>query len=129
MRLPVIALVGLLAACAPVTTLQITASAKPILANSKVGLTFYPNSKLLKFEEKKDGSSQVDFAIDDDLEKVYAFFHQQLSEKGWFRWTLKRSGFGKTTKIEATYQRKGELFKFRLDADSSSDRYKMEIEF
>jgi hypothetical protein len=100
---------------------------RPTLVNSRLGLPAYPGSRILKKEEKSDGSSEVQFEAGADLDRVYAYFHDFLSRAGWSRWTLERKEAA--TKVEARYQRNNTSFKLELDQEGRSGRYKMSIDF
>lgn len=129
MRLLFVPLVLLLSSC--VLMVQPTPAPEPdrspTLVNSRLGLPAYPGSRILKREEKSNGSSEVEFETGADLERVYAYFHDFLSRAGWSRWTLERKS--QATKIEARYQRNNLSFKLELDQEGRSGRYKMSIDF
>ncbi len=123
---------------APVqTTVVVVAPASNVLIiNQRLGLPAYPNSRVLKVEDKysKDGkdkkdagSGEVEFETNASLNQVYGFFHNELLRRGWLRSKLNFKG--PATKLEARYQRPNEYFDFKLDQQGNSGRYKLEIKF
>jgi hypothetical protein len=95
--------------------------------NAKLGLSAYPGSRLLDFENKRDGSSEVRFTANANLETVNAFFHREISARGWQRTRFEVKS--NATKIEARYRRSGDSFKYELDREGNSGRFKLEIDF
>jgi hypothetical protein len=116
---------------APVQTTVVVVAPAPsvLIINQRIGLPAYPNSRVLKIEEKdkKDDSGKVEFEIGASLNQVYGFFHNELLRRGWLRSKLNVKG--SATKVEARYQRSNERFDFKLDQQGNSGRYKLEIKF
>ncbi|MER3443044.1 MAG: hypothetical protein C4333_02540 [Meiothermus sp.] len=131
MRILFVALTALLSSCVltvqPLPPAEPVAPSTPVLVNSRLGLPAYPGSRILKREEKGDGSSEVQFETSADLDRVYAHFHDYLSKAGWSRWTLERKGTA--TKLEARYQRNNTGFELQLEQEGRSGRYKLGIDF
>ena len=130
-----LALTVLFSACAPrvvvetPTAASVVVSPQPTraLVNERLNLPTYPGSTLLKYENKRDGSSEANFQSAESLERIYGFFHSTLSNNGWNRIALEAKFAA--TKVEASYLRNGVRFKLNLDQEGRSGRYKMEIEF
>jgi hypothetical protein len=102
-------------------------SSAPVMVNPRLQLIAYPGSQVLDVDSKRDGSSQARFAVNASLETVNAFFHREISARGWqrTRFELKSNA----TKIEARYQRQRDDFKYKLDREGNSGRFKLEIDF
>jgi hypothetical protein len=98
-----------------------------VVVNTRLNLVAYPGSQLLDVDSDRDGSSKVRFSINASLESVNAFFHREISARGWqrTRFELKSNA----TKIEARYARQGNDFKYKLDREGNSGRFKLEIDF
>jgi hypothetical protein len=117
---------------APVQTTVVVVAPAPgvFIINQRLGLPAYPNSRILKIEEKDkkdDDSGKVEFETGASLNQVYGFFHNELARRGWLRSKLNVKG--SATKVEARYQRPNERFDFKLDQQGNSGRYKLEIKF
>ena len=123
---------------APVTTTVVVVTPSPgvVIINQRVGLPAYPNSRVLKIDnkdgkddkDKKDGGSgEVEFETAASLNQVYGFFHNELLRRGWLQSKLNVKS--SATKLEARYQRTNEKFDFKLDQQGNSGRYKLEIKF
>ena len=108
----------------PVAPAGVTASG---IVNARLNLSVYPGSQLLDVDTDRNGSSKVRFAVDADLESVNAFFHREIGVRGWQRTRFEQKS--KATKIEALYERQGSAFKYKLDREGNSGRYKLEIDF
>ncbi|NJK45300.1 MAG: hypothetical protein HC933_14420 [Pleurocapsa sp. SU_196_0] len=95
--------------------------------NARLNLIAYPGSRILDLDNDRDGSSEVRFTANASLESVNAFFHREISARGWqrTRFELKSNA----TKIEARYQRQRDDFKYKLDREGNSGRFKLEIDF
>jgi hypothetical protein len=126
----------------PQTTVVVVAPVSNVLIiNQRIGLPSYPNSRVLKIDDKyskdkKDdkkedknngGSGEVEFETSASLNQVYGFFHNELLRRGWLR--SKLSIKDSATKLEARYQRPNERFDLKLDQQGNSGRYKLEIKF
>jgi hypothetical protein len=98
-----------------------------VVVNTRLNLVAYPGSQLLDVDSDRDGSSKVRFSVNASLESVNAFFHREISARGWqrTRFELKSNA----TKIEARYARQGNDFKYKLDREGNSGRFKLEIDF
>jgi hypothetical protein len=133
MRLVWMALLLALSACVvttrtqPITPVPAPQPSPALTVNAQIGLPACPGSRILQRDEERDGSSRVEFESADPLERVYGFFHNELSARGWQRTQLERKG--PATKIEADYVRGGVRIEFKLDQQRRSERYKLEIEF
>jgi hypothetical protein len=135
MRLLIITLCLALSSCVaivqpaprPTTTTQPLVVQPANIWNTRIGLPGYPGASVVELENNRDGSSQVSFNSDAGFEAVYAFFHRELSVRGWQRtnYDLK----DKATKVEANYAQRGNDFKLKLDAQGKSGKYKLEIKF
>jgi hypothetical protein len=117
---------------APVQTTVVVVAPAPgiLIINRRIGLPAYPNSRILKIEDKEKEDSEsgkVEFEIGASLGQVYGFFHNELLRRGWLRSKLNIKG--SATKVEARYQRPNERFDFKLDQQGNSGRYKLEIKF
>lgn len=114
---------------APVqTTVVVVAPSNALIINQRLGLAAYPNSRIVKIEDKgKKDSGEVEFETGASLSQVYGFFHNELLRRGWLRSKLNVKG--SATKVEAKYQRPNERFDFKLDQQGNSGRYKLEIKF
>lgn len=130
-------MVLLVSACAPGVVVETPAltttsvvlspqSPRPLL-NQRLGLAAYPGSVVLKFENRKDGSSEASFESRDPIERVYGFFHGDLIGQGWNRTVLEAKSAA--TKLQANYIRNGVRFKLSLDQEGRSGRYRLEVEF
>ncbi len=97
------------------------------IVNARLNLGAYPGSQLLDVDNNRDGSSKVRFTINASLESVNAFFHREISVRGWQRTRFELKS--KATKIEARYARQGNNFKYKLDREGNSGRFKLEIDF
>lgn len=112
------------------TVVVVTPSPSVVIINQRIGLPAYPNSRVLKIDDKdkKDGGSgEVEFETDASLNQVYGFFHNELVRRGWLRSKLNTKS--SATKLSANYQRPNERFEFKLDQQGNSGRYKLEIKF
>jgi hypothetical protein len=139
MRILAIALCVMLSSCIAVVqpaskpVARPTVSTQPIVVqpasiwNTRIGLPAYPGASVTELENNRDGSSQVSFNSDAGFDAVYAFFHREISARGWQRtnYDLK----DKATKVEANYAQRGNDFKLKLDAQGKSGKYKLEIKF
>ena len=97
------------------------------IVNARLNLGVYPGSQLLDVDTDRDGSSKVRFTTGANLESVNDFFHREISLRGWQRTRFEQKD--KATKIEALYGRQGSAFKYKLDREGNSGRYKLEIDF
>ena len=97
------------------------------VVNTRLNLGAYPGSQGLEVDNDRNGSSKVRFAVNDSLESVNAFFHREIGVRGWQRTRFEQKS--KATKIEASYARQGASFKYKLDREGNSGRYKLEIDF
>ena len=97
------------------------------IVNARLNLGVYPGSQLLDVNTDRDGSSKVSFTTSANLESVNDFFHREISNRGWQRTRFEQKS--KATKIEALYGRQGSAFKYKLDREGNSGRYKLEIDF
>jgi hypothetical protein len=97
------------------------------IVNARLNLGIYPGSQLLDVDNDRDGSSKVRFASSANLDSVNDFFHREISLRGWQRTRFEQKD--KATKIEARYARQGSEFKYKLDREGNSGRYKLEIDF
>jgi hypothetical protein len=117
---------------APVQTTVVVVAPAPsvLIINRRIGLPAYPNSRVVKIEDKEKEDSEsgkVEFEIGASLNQVYGFFHNELLKRGWLRSKLNFKG--SATKLDARYQRSNERFDFKLDQQGNSGRYKLEIKF
>ena len=122
---------ALLNACA-VRVVSSDSAPAPVLTsssivNARLNLGAYPGSQGLEVDNDRNGSSKVRFAVNDPLESVNAFFHREIGLRGWQRTRFEQKS--KATKIEASYARQGASFKYKLDREGNSGRYKLEIDF
>ena len=97
------------------------------IVNARLNLGVYPGSQLVDVDNDRDGSSKVSFTTSANLESVNDFFHREISLRGWQRTRFEQKS--KATKIEARYARQGSEFKYKLDREGNSGRYKLEIDF
>ena len=97
------------------------------IVNARLNLSIYPGSQLVDVDNDRDGSSKVRFTSNANLESVNDFFHREISNRGWQRTRFEQKD--KATKIEARYGRQGSEFKYKLDREGNSGRYKLEIDF
>lgn len=97
------------------------------IVNTRLNLGVYPGSQLLDVDTDRNGSSKVSFNVNANLESVNDFFHREISNRGWQRTRFEQKS--KATKIEALYGRQGSVFKYKLDREGNSGRYKLEIDF
>ena len=97
------------------------------IVNARLNLSVYPGSQLVDVDNDRDGSSKVRFTSNANLESVNDFFHREISNRGWQRTRFEQKD--KATKIEARYGRQGSEFKYKLDREGNSGRYKLEIDF
>ena len=97
------------------------------IVNTRLNLGVYPGSQLLDVDTDRNGSSKVSFNVNANLESVNDFFHREISNRGWQRTRFEQKN--KATKIEALYGRQGSVFKYKLDREGNSGRYKLEIDF
>ncbi len=111
----------------PTTTTQPLVVQPANIWNTRIGLPAYPSANVVELENNRDGSSQVSFNSDAGFEAVYAFFHGELSVRGWQRTNYDIKD--KATKVEANYAQRGNDFKFKLDALGKSGKYRLEIKF
>lgn len=112
---------------APATTASAPVPASGGIVNTRLNLGVYPGSQLLDVDNDRDGSSKVSFNVNANLESVNDFFHREISNRGWQRTRFEQKN--KATKIEALYGRQGSVFKYKLDREGNSGRYKLEIDF
>jgi hypothetical protein len=135
MRLLLISLCLALSSCVavvqpnsrPTTTVQPLVVQPASIWNTRIGLPAYPGASISELENNRDGSSQVSFNTDAGFEAVYAFFHREISVRGWQRTDFDVKD--KATKVEANYAQRGNDFKFKLDALGKSGKYRLEIKF
>jgi hypothetical protein len=133
MRLLIITICLALSSCVAVVQPVARPTTQPLVVqpaniwNTRIGLPAYPGASVIELENNRDGSSQVSFNSDAGFEAVYAFFHREISVRGWQRtnYDLK----DKATKVEANYAQRGNDFKLKLDAQGKSGKYKLEIKF
>ena len=97
------------------------------IVNARLNLSIYPGSQLLNVDTDRAGSSKVSFTTSANLESVNDFFHREISNRGWQRTRFEQKS--KATKVEARYGRQGSEFKYKLDREGNSGRYKLEIDF
>jgi hypothetical protein len=111
----------------PTTVVVTPAPVGVTIINARLNLVSYPNSQILELENKKDGSSKARFTTNANLSSVNDFFHRELTARGWSRtkYEIKSSA----SKVESTYKSQGKSFKFKLDREGNSGRYKLEIDF
>lgn len=88
-------------------------------------LRAYPSASTFKREESR-GKLKWEFGTADSLTRVYAHFHEQLTQQGWRRTELEQKGAA--TKLEANYLKNGQELKLKLDQKGKSGRYKLEVE-
>ena len=92
---------------------------------SEFKLRAYPSASTFKREESRD-KLKWEFGTSNDLARVYAHFHTQLTQQGWRRTELEQKGAA--TKLGATYIKNARELELKLDQKGKSGRYKLEVE-
>lgn len=118
------ALCSALAANLPGPPVAVMQSGSAII-NAQLELPIYPGGRILKHQNGPNGSSEVWFETNADLERVYEHFHTVLIARNWKRTSIESKPA--RAKIEAMYERQGTRFKLQLERQVQG--FKLEIEF
>lgn len=131
----VFALFLALVACAPAATYRdpnVSVSAgvlvlrEPsgrVLVNAALGVPAFPGSRIIA-QKYTNRASSTEFEARDELEAVYAFFHESLLDKRWTRAIFTLRG---ETRIEARYVGPGEDLSLTLERIARG-RYRLTLE-